>query len=179
MSSEKTTPERVQTGATGITRRDFIKVGGTGLAGAVVLGVAGCGGGGNQGGVSSGGTGGGNGSGGGGKNDLQVGYDQEPSILNGYIVGGDLAATGDMIAGVLESPLQIKPDLSFTPQLAQDMPKLVSKNPQVVEYKLKDGVTWSDGKPLTSADAKWTFEQIMKKKKQDHHPYRVGKDLEV
>ena len=164
MSSEKTTPERVQTGATGITRRDFIKVGGTGLAGAVVLGVAGCGGGGNQGGVSSGGTGGGNGSGGGGKNDLQVGYDQEPSILNGFIVGGDLAATQDVTAGILESPLDITPDLGYRPRLAEDMPKLVSKNPQVVEYKLKDGVTWSDGKPLTSEDAKWTYQQIMKKK---------------
>ena len=165
MNSEKASPEKVQPGAVGITRRNFLKVGGTGLAGAVVLGVAGCGGGGNQG-VTSGGSGGtgGSGSGGGGKNDLQVGYDQEPSILNGYIVGGDLAATGDMIAGVLESPLQIKPDLSFTPQLAAEMPKLVSKNPQVVEYKLKDGITWSDGKPLTSEDAKWTFEQVMDKK---------------
>ena len=162
MNSEKASTEKTSPGATGITRRDFIKVGGTGLAGAVVLGVAGCGGGGNQG-VTSGGKGG-TGGGGGGKNDLQVGYDQEPSILNNFIVGGDLAATGDMIAGVQESPLQIMPDLSLTPRLAEAMPKLVSKNPQVVEYKLKDGLTFSDGKPLTSADAKFTFEQIMDKK---------------
>ena len=145
-----------------VTRRDFLKVGGTGLAGAIVLGVAGCGGGGSQGGITSGGTGGGGN--GGGKNDLQVGYDQEPSILNGFIIGGDLSATGDMIVGIQESPLDIMPDLSLTPRLAEDMPKLVSKNPQVVEYKLKDGLTFSDGKPLTSADAKFTFEQIMDKK---------------
>ncbi len=30
-------------GAIGITRRDFLKIGGTGLAGAALLGTAGCG----------------------------------------------------------------------------------------------------------------------------------------
>jgi peptide/nickel transport system substrate-binding protein len=41
------------------------------------------------------------------------------------------------------------------------MPELVSEDPQVVEYKLKKGLTFSDGKPLTSADARFTFDAIM------------------
>ncbi|PLS84780.1 MAG: hypothetical protein CYG60_16015 [Actinobacteria bacterium] len=120
----------------------------------VLLAAAGCGGGG----------GGGQGSGGGGQgggNNLVVGYQEEPKILNGYIVGGDLLATADMISGILESPLQIQPDLSYAPELTDGDPKVVSEDPLVIEYKLREGLKWSDGKPLTSADAKFTYEQIM------------------
>ncbi|MDP9456754.1 MAG: hypothetical protein M3Q60_13485, partial [Actinomycetota bacterium] len=111
----------------------------------VLLAAAGCGGGG----------GGGQGSGGGGQgggNNLVVGYQEEPKILNGYIVGGDLLATADMISGILESPLQIQPDLSYAPELTDGDPKVVSEDPLVIEYKLREGLKWSDGKPLTSAD---------------------------
>lgn len=96
-----------------ITRRSFLKISGAGLAGAALLGVAGCGGGGDQG-----------GNGGGGGKSLTVGYNEEPQILNGYIVGGDLLATVDVTAGILESPLQIQPDLSYKPLLLDEQPKL-------------------------------------------------------
>lgn len=94
-------------------------------------------------------------------NKILIGYDQEPQILNQCVTGGDHAATSDMTSGIMQSPLEIRPDLSFAPQLAEEMPKVVSENPFVLEYKLKKGLKWSDGQPLTSADAKWTFEQIM------------------
>ncbi|MGB3683508.1 MAG: peptide ABC transporter substrate-binding protein [Rubrobacteraceae bacterium] len=122
------------------------------LAGLV---AAGCGGGGGQ------EDQGGNGGGGGGAN-LTVGYDQEPDILNGFIVGGDLAATADMTQGILDKPYEIQPDLSIAPQLAQDDPEIVSEEPLVIEYQLKEGLQFSDGEPLTSEDAKFTYEQIMK-----------------
>ncbi len=142
-----------------ISRRDFLKAGGAGLAGVSLLGVAGCGGGGgNQGSQGGGGPKGGN------NKQLLIGYDQEPSILNNYITGGDLQATQDTTVGIVQSPLQIMPDLSFQPWLADGMPKIMKKNPLTIEYKFKDGITWSDGKPLTSEDARWTFEQIMDKK---------------
>jgi len=151
MSVERDRPERP--GAIQISRRNFLKIGGAGLAGAALLGVAGCGGGGGQ--------QGGGGGGGGGGNTLTVGYYEEPAILNNYIVGGDLAATGDMVAGIQESPLVILPDLSFAPQLADGMPKVISQSPLTIEYKLKKGLTWSDGKPLTSEDAKFSYDLIM------------------
>ncbi len=141
----------------GLTRRDFLKISGAGLAGAALLGVAGCGG---------GGGGGQQGGGGGGGNSLIVALDQEPAILNQFIVGGDLAATNNITSAIIESPLRIMPDLSFEPQLADGMPKVIQDDPLVIEYKLKDGLKWSDGKPLTSADAKWTYEQQVAKKNQ-------------
>jgi peptide/nickel transport system substrate-binding protein len=122
------------------------------LAAAIAaLVLAGCGGGaGQQGGGQAGGG-----------NNLVVGIDQEPAILNQCIVGGDLLVTGDVTSGIQESPLKIMPDLSFKPWLAEQMPEVVSEDPLVIQYRLKEGLTWSDGKPLTSEDAKWTYEQIM------------------
>jgi peptide/nickel transport system substrate-binding protein len=146
MSVERDRPERP--GTIQISRRNFLKISGAGLAGAALLGVAGCGG--QQG-----------GGGGGGGNTLTVGYYQEPAILNNYIVGGDLLATSDMVAGIQESPLVILPDLSFAPQLTDGMPKVVSEIPLIIEYKLKKGLTWSDGKPLTSEDARFSYDLIM------------------
>jgi peptide/nickel transport system substrate-binding protein len=147
-------------GALGMTRRGFLKISGAGLAGAVLLGVAGCGGGG--GGQEGGGGGNGGGGGGGASGDtLIVGYDQEPEILNRLIQGGDALSTSSTTAGIMEYPVQIMPDLTYAPLLAADMPELVSEDPQVVEYTLKEGLTWSDGEPLTSEDAKWTYDQIM------------------
>jgi peptide/nickel transport system substrate-binding protein len=135
-----------------MSRRGFLKIGGAGLAGAALLGVAGCGGGG---GGQQGDSGGGN--------TLTVALDQEPAILNQFIVGGDLAATNNIAIGIIESPLQIMPDLSLEPLLTDGMPEVLQDDPTVVEYRLKDGLTWSDGKPLTSADARWTYEQQVKK----------------
>jgi peptide/nickel transport system substrate-binding protein len=150
--------ERIRTeterspGVIRLSRRDFLKISGAGLVGASLLGVAGCGGG--AGGGQAGGAGGGG-------DTLIIGYYEEPAILNQFIVGGDLAATSDAMTPIQQSPLVILPDLSFAPQLADGMPKIVSESPLTIEYKLKKGITWSDGKPLTSADAKFTYGLIM------------------
>ena len=142
-----------------ISRRDFLRLGGSGFVGATLLGAAGCGGGGGNksGGQNGGGTGGNSANGG-----LVVGYDQEPPLLNPLIAGAD-QSTNDLSSGILDSPLQIQPDLSYAPELADGMPSVVSKDPFVVQYKLKKGLKWSDGKLITSADAKFTYEQISDK----------------
>lgn len=92
---------------------------------------------------------------------LTVGYDEEPDILNSFIVGGESVATSDMVAGVLEKPYEIQPDLTIAPELAEGEPVVVSKDPLIIEYRLKDYLTFSDGEVLTSADAKFTYNAIM------------------
>jgi peptide/nickel transport system substrate-binding protein len=153
MSPERVQPEK-PLGAVRISRRDFLKISGAGLVGASLLGVAGCGGDGGGGGQQGGG-------GGGGGDTITVGYDQEPEILNRMHVSGTALSTTSTTAGIMEFPIQIMPDLTYAPLLADGMPELVQEDPQIVEYRLKEGLTWSDGEPLTSADAKFTFEQIM------------------
>ena len=124
------------------------------FAGAIAAGCGGGDGGGQEG-------EGGNGGGGGDSANLTVGIDQEPDILNGFIVGGDLAVTADTTQGILDKPYELQPDLTIAPQLADGEPEIVSEDPLTIEYKLKDDLTFSDGEPLTSEDAKFTFNQIM------------------
>lgn len=110
--------------------------------------------------VGCSGGGGQEGSGGGSQgNNIVVGYDQEPPLLNPFTT--DAAATSDMIAGILEKPYEIQPDLTIAPRLAEDEPEVVSEDPFTIEYRLREGLTWSDGEPLTSADARFTYEQII------------------
>lgn len=96
----------------------------------------------------------------GGGNNLVVGYDQEPAILNEFIIGGDLQASADVNAGVLQAPITPTPDLDYAPELAGGDPEVVSEDPFTIEYTLQEGLTWSDGEPLTSDDARFTYEQI-------------------
>lgn len=144
--------ERAGVALAGVSRRDFLRLSGAGLAGAALLGVAGCGG--EQGGGQQGG-------GGGGRTELIVGLDQEPAILNGYIVGGDLVATSNVTRPIMESVLQIMPDLSYAPKLADGEPEVVSEDPLTIEFRLKDGITWSDGEPLTVEDYVFTYNTVM------------------
>lgn len=146
-------------GESGFSRRDFLKVGGMGVAAASLLGVAGCGSGGGGGGAE------GNGGGGGGSqdrgNNLVIGWDQEPAIMNCFIVGGDLVATQVMSSVAQDSVLQIQPDLSYAPNLSDGMPEVVSEDPFTIELTLQEGLVWSDGEPLTSADLQFTYETVM------------------
>jgi peptide/nickel transport system substrate-binding protein len=153
MSAERIQPEK-PLGAVRLSRRDFLKISGAGLVGASLLGVAGCGGGDGGGGQQAGG-------GGGGGDTIAIGYDQEPAILNRMHIEGTALATTSTTAGIMEFPIQIMPDFTYAPLLADGMPELVSEDPQVVEYRLKENLTWSDGEPLTSADVKFTFDEIM------------------
>ena len=54
-----------------------------------------------------------------GNEELAVGYGEEPAILNPFIIGGEPVATGDLVAGILEKPYEIQPDLSLAPELAE------------------------------------------------------------
>ncbi len=140
-------------GAGRMTRRNFLKVSGAGLAGAALFGVAGCGGGQEQGGQGpvsrpSG-------------NRLIVGYDQEPGVLNRFLASGTALSTTSTTAGILEPVLNITPDLGYAPLLCDGPPRLVSEDPQIVEYTFKEGLVFSDGEPVTSADARYTYEQVI------------------
>ncbi|MEK6751651.1 MAG: peptide ABC transporter substrate-binding protein [Chloroflexota bacterium] len=54
---------------------------------------------------------------------------------------------------------------SFVPELAAEIPSAanggVSADGLTITWKLKEGLKWSDGEALTSADVKFTWEQVM------------------
>jgi peptide/nickel transport system substrate-binding protein len=99
---------------------------------------------------------------------LTVGYEQEPSILNSFITGGDMMATKDVESNVLLGLVRIKPDFTYEPMIAESIPEisngLVTENPFTVTWKLKKNAVWSDGVPITADDVKFTFDTIMNPK---------------
>lgn len=86
----------------------------------------------------------------------------EPACINPYSCRG-----AEVLAGVVfEAPLVLGPELEHRPLLAEETPSFeagtLRLNPFTVEYRLREGITFSDGKPLTSADARWTYEEAIR-----------------
>lgn len=102
----------------------------------------------------------------GGGGTLHLLYWQAPTILNIHLAHG---TKDDAPSRVVTEPLATESINAATP----DVPVLAKEIPSVqngelaadgtnVTWKLKDGVKWSDGTPLTSADVKATWQYIMK-----------------
>jgi len=57
---------------------------------------------------------------------------------------------------------------NYVPELAAEVPSTenggVSADGLTITWKLKDGLKWSDGEPLTSADVKFTWESVVSDK---------------
>ena len=90
---------------------------------------------------------------------LTLRYWQAPSTPLPYLSGGDK----DMDAGAiaLEPLAGYAPDGSLVPRLAEDVPTLenggVSPDLTSVTWRLRDGLRWSDGSPLTAHDVVFTW----------------------
>lgn len=87
---------------------------------------------------------------------------EEPASLNQY--HGDAAIVrqvADAITGALAVPNQ---DGEYIPVLAEVIPTLenggVSEDLRTITWKLRPGLLWSDGEPLTSDDIKFTWEAV-------------------
>ena len=95
--------------------------------------------------------------------EVKILYWQAPSILNTYLSGG----TKDQDAsGLIIEPLanyNEKGEMLTT--LAAEIPTLdnggVAEDLKSITWKLKQGVTWSDGTPFTAADVVFTAEYCM------------------
>lgn len=134
------------TGALQITRRDFLKIGGTGLAGAVLLGTAGCG-------VFEGGEQGGGGGGGGGSKSITVN-------LQDSIRGLDSAAnvTDEVSFNVLVNAIEGLQRLDENDRPVAGVAEKVETSEDGLTYTftLRD-TKWSNGEPVTSQDFKFAW----------------------
>ncbi len=92
--------------------------------------------------------------------DVKVLYWQAVSIMNPYLSSG----TKDVEASslVLEGFAGFDQDGNVIARLADSVPTVenggVSADLTTITWKLKPGLLWSDGTPVTSADAKFTYE---------------------
>ncbi|KJZ20433.1 peptide ABC transporter substrate-binding protein [Loktanella sp. S4079] len=94
---------------------------------------------------------------------LNIIYWQAPSILNPYLSGG----TKDIEASslILEPLARYDQTGAKVAYLAEEIPTVsnggVSEDLTSITWKLKEGLLWSDGTPVTSADVVFTAEYCM------------------
>lgn len=92
--------------------------------------------------------------------DLRLLFNQAVSTLNAYLSQGTKDITTASL--VLEPLASYDPDGQLVPRLAIDIPTRenggVSADLTQITWRLKPGVLWSDGTPLTSADVKFTYD---------------------
>ncbi|WP_299280330.1 peptide ABC transporter substrate-binding protein [uncultured Tateyamaria sp.] len=90
-------------------------------------------------------------------------YWQAPSILNPYLSGG----TKDIESAslVLEPLARYNETGVMVPFLAEEIPTVanggVSEDLTSITWKIAEGMAWSDGTPVTSADVKFTADYCM------------------
>ncbi len=88
---------------------------------------------------------------------------QAPTLLNPHVATG----TKDYLAAciVVEPLMNYLPDGSIIPNLVTEVPTIengmLAEDLKSVTFKLKEGVTWSDGEPFTAADVVFTRDWIM------------------
>ena len=91
--------------------------------------------------------------------ELKIIYWQAPSTLNPYLSGGTKEV--ESASMVLESLARFDNTGKLTAWLADGIPTVenggVSKDLTSITWKLKEGVMWSDGTPLTAADAVFSW----------------------
>jgi oligopeptide transport system substrate-binding protein len=152
-------------GATRITRRDFLKIGGTGLAGAALLGTAGCGvfeQGGEQG-----------GDGGGGKS-ITVN-------LQDTIRGLDSATTTDevsfnVLVNAIEGLYRLDENARPVPGQAESVD--ISEDGLTYTFTLRDGINWSNGDPVTSQDYRYAWLKVLNPDTASQYAYIISTFVE-
>ena len=87
-------------------------------------------------------------------------YWQAPSILNPYLSSGTKDIESSSL--VLEPLARYNEVGEMVPWLVDEVPTVanggVSEDLKSITWKLKEGVLWSDGTPLTSADIKFSWQ---------------------
>ena len=80
----------------------------------------------------------------------------EPSNLIAMIAGD--SASSAIAGNIFNSLLKYDENLNYVPDLAESWE--ISNNQKTISFKLKKGLRWADGKPLTSADVLFTWKLI-------------------
>src|SRR5829696_4596684 len=133
--------------APGMSRRDFLKLGGAGLAGAALLGTAGCGS------VFEGGQQGGGGGGGGGSKSITINLGDTIRDLDSTTTTDSVSS--DVLLNVMEGLYRL--DANTQPQPAQAESVDISDDQLTYTFKLRDGIKWSNGDPVTADDFKYAW----------------------
>ena len=146
-------------GGTRISRRDFLKISGTGLAGATLLGTAGCG-------VFSGGGGGG---GGGSSKSIAINLEQTVKDLDSAQTTDSVST--EILQNVMSGLYRLDPNARPFPDMAEGVD--ISEDGLNYTFTLRDGIKWSNGDPVTSEDFKYAWLRALDPKTASLYSYII------
>jgi len=96
---------------------------------------------------------------------MVIGLEQEPTILNTSIIGGDALANVYIAVPLWSGAYKIAPNFAFVPELVSSVK--VQKNPFRLTYHIKKNAYWNDGGkkvPVTAQDFVFTWKVVMNPK---------------
>jgi oligopeptide transport system substrate-binding protein len=160
MSIRKVRPGKVLVG-TQISRRDFLKITSTGLAGATLLGTAGCG-------VFSGGGGGGSGGGGSSKS---IVINLEDTVKDLDSASTTDAVSTEILLNVMSGLYRLDANTKPVPDMAEGVD--ISGDALNYTFTLRDGIKWSNGDPVTSQDFKYAWLRALDPKTASLYAYII------
>src|SRR5690242_13710288 len=94
---------------------------------------------------------------------IVFGAEQEPPCLNGFTSGCNNTWTSWTAAIALASPYIELPNFTIVPYMSGPA-KVVRRSPFTLSFAFKKGAKWSDGKPVTAADFRFTWQTIVNPK---------------
>ncbi|MBK0399522.1 ABC transporter substrate-binding protein [Limibaculum sp. M0105] len=100
---------------------------------------------------------------------VQVTVPEPPNLASYLSTSGPI---GQVAAKVYEGLIDVGDGLTLKPSLAESW--TVSEDGKTITFKLREGVTWHDGKPFTSADVQYGIMNVLR----EVHP-RGGATLKV
>lgn len=106
------------------------------------------------------------------------GDEQEPTILNGYLIDGNSLVTSKVFNNVFAGAYVIQPDFSYAPWLLDGEAEF-TEDPFSVTYTIREDASWSDGTPVSSDDFVFTYETVMDEEAEwaDQITSRAGYEL--
>ncbi len=133
----------------GFSRRDFLKMGGASLAGATLLGTAGCGS------IFGGGQSGG---GGGGESKLlNINLGAEVPDLNSVTTTDSVSF--NVLTNLMAGLYRLDQDQKPIPEIAEGVE--TSGDGLTYEFTLRDGVQWSNGDPVVAEDFRYAWLKVL------------------
>ncbi|WP_213880791.1 peptide ABC transporter substrate-binding protein [Pseudomonas sp. dw_358] len=94
---------------------------------------------------------------------MVIGFSQEPTVFNPHLL--HIEVDEGIYYGVFDPLFRVTPDGTFEPMLAVEVPTVanggISADGLQWKIKLRDGVTWHDGKPFTANDVKFTLDLLV------------------
>ncbi len=153
---------------TRFSRRDFLKMGGTGLAGAALLGTAGCGN------LFGGSGGGGNGGGGGGGNSITINLADAIRDLNSTTTTDSVST--DVLLNVMDGLYRLDENTEPQPAIAESAE--ISDDQLNYTFTLREGVQWSDGSPVTAQDFEYAWLRALDPETAGQYAFIIGQFVE-